>query len=98
LTIVGRAPPPLPASAEKRDGCIVERRLKAAPIVEAREKIRGDGFPGFDFDGLKGLGSGFDEGVDFVAFLVAEEMKRGFDASVGLGFERSLTHRMIFIV
>lgn len=58
-----------------------------APVVETGEKVRGDGFPGFDFDGLEGIGSGLDESVDFVAFLVAEKVKRGLDASVGLGFE-----------
>jgi hypothetical protein len=66
-----------------------------APVIEAGEKVRGDGFPGFDFDGLEGVGSGFDEGVDFVAFLVAEKVKRGLDASVGLGFEQ-LGHDPIF--
>jgi len=60
----------------------------AAPVIEAGEKVRGDGLAGFDFDGLEGIGGGFDEGVDFVAFLVAEEMKRGFNASIGLGFEQ----------
>lgn len=66
-----------------------------APVIEAGEEVRGDGFPGFDFDGLEGVGSGFDEGVDFVAFLVAEKVKRGLDASVGLGFEQ-LGHDPIF--
>ena len=66
-----------------------------APVVETGEKVRGDGFPGFDFDGLEGVGSGFNEGVDFVAFLVAEKVKRGLDASVGLGFEQ-LGHDPIF--
>ena len=59
-----------------------------APVIEAREKVGGDGFTGLDFDGLEGVGAGRDESVDFVAFLVAEEMKGGFDAAVGLGFEQ----------
>lgn len=59
----------------------------AAPVIEAGEEVRGDGLAGFDFDGWEGIRGGFDESVDFVAFLVAEEMKSGFDASVGLSFE-----------
>ena len=66
-----------------------------SPVVEAGEEIRGDRFPGFDFDGMEGVGSGFDEDIDFMPFLVAEEVKRGLDASVGLGFEQ-LGHDPIF--
>lgn len=61
-----------------------------APEIEAREKVGGDGFTRLDFDGLEGVGTGFDESVDFVAFLVAKEMKCGFDAAVGLALSSSV--------
>ncbi len=58
-----------------------------APVVETGEEVGGDGFAGFDFHGLEGVWPGFDEGVDFVPFLVAEEMEGGLEATVGLGLE-----------
>ena len=60
-----------------------------APVVEAGEEVGGDCLAGFDLHAVVGVGRGFDEGVDFVALLVAEEMEGGLDAAVGLGLEES---------
>ena len=65
------------------------------PVIETAEEIGGDGFAGLDFDCLEGVRRGFDEGIDFVAFLVAEEVERGLDAAVGLGLEE-FCHDPIF--
>jgi len=46
-----------------------------APEIEAFEKVGGDGFAGFDLDGMEGIWTCLDEGIDLVAFLVAEKME-----------------------
>ena len=54
-----------------------------APVVEAFEEVGGDGFAGLDLDGVEGVRSCLDEGIDLVAFLVAEEVESGLGAVVG---------------
>jgi len=59
-----------------------------APEIEAFEEVGGDGFAGFDLDGVEGVRGCLDEGIDLVAFLVAEEVEGGLGSVVGLGFEQ----------
>lgn len=66
-----------------------------APVVESIKEVGGDGLAGFDFHCLKGVWPSFDEGIDFMPLLVAEEMKTGLDAPVGLGFEE-FSHHPVF--
>ena len=66
-----------------------------APVVEAGEEVGRDGLAGFDFHGVEGIRSGFDEGVDFVAFFVAEEMEGGLEAVIRLRLEE-LGHDPVF--
>ena len=40
----------------------------------------------------RGVGAGFDEGVDFVALLVAQEVEGRLAAAIGLGFEEFGNH------
>ena len=58
-----------------------------APVIEAGKEVGCDGLAGFDFHGVEGIRSGFDEGVDFVAFLVTEEMEGGLEAVIRLRLE-----------
>lgn len=66
-----------------------------APVVEAREEVGCDGLTGLDFDGMEGVRCGFDEGVDFVAFLVAEKVQGGFESVMGLRLEE-FGHHPVF--
>ena len=66
-----------------------------APVVEAGKEVGRDGLAGFDFHGVEGIRSGFDEGVDFVAFFVSEEMEGGLEAVIGLRLE-DLGHDPVF--
>lgn len=64
--------------------CFSNRNLQSTP---GSGRIGGNGFTGFDFYRLKCVGTGFYQGVDFVAFLVAQEMEGWLDAPVFLRFE-----------
>ena len=55
-----------------------------APVVETGKEVGGNGLAGFDFHGVEGIRSGFDEGVDFVAFFVTEEVEGGFETVICL--------------
>ncbi len=66
-----------------------------SPEVETCEEIGGDGYAGFDLDGVEGTGCGFDEGIDFMAFLVAEKMEGRLEAVVDLRLEQ-LGHNPVF--
>ena len=68
----------------RRDGLA---REFGAPVVQSGEEIGGDGFPRLDFHGVKGVGRGFDEGIDFVALLVAEKVEGRLDALIRLRLE-----------
>jgi hypothetical protein len=62
-------------------GCFPGQELRP-PEVEAFEGIGGDGLAGFGFDGVEHIAA-FDDGVDFMALLVAEEADGGHAAGVG---------------
>ena len=66
-----------------------------APVIEAGKEVGRDGLAGFDFHGVECIWSGFDEGVDFVAFLVTEEMEGGLEAVIRLRLEE-LCHDPVF--